>query len=74
MIKEIALTRFLGQPLVILGGMLTLLLLLLTALISYLNSKGKSPIPFKWHPRLAVVTIIVAIIHGLFGMSIFKGF
>lgn len=56
------------------GGIMTLLLLLSTATIGYLNLKGIVKIPFKWHPRIAIATIIVAIIHGLFGLSMYFNF
>jgi len=69
MIHNIALTLFLGYPLVMYGGILTFLLLLTTATIGALNFKGIVTIPFKWHPRLAITTIIVALIHGLLGLS-----
>lgn len=74
MIQNIALTLFLGKPLVMYGGIFTLLLLIFTATVGALNFKGIHLIPFKWHPRLAIVTITVAVIHGLFGLSIFFNF
>ena len=74
MIHNIALTLFLGYPLVMYGGILTLLLLLSTATIGVLNSKGIVTIPFKWHPRLAIATITVALIHGFLGLSIVFNF
>ena len=74
MIHNLALTLIFGKPAVLYGGMITLLMLLLTATVGILNSKGISVIPFKWHPRLAAITIIVAIIHGLLGLSIYLNF
>jgi hypothetical protein len=74
MIHTIALTLLFGLPLVVYGGFTTLLLVLFTATIGYLNLKGNHFIPFKWHPVIALITIIVAIIHGLLGLSIFLGF
>ncbi len=74
MIHTLALTMFLGKPLVMYGGIFTLLLLLFTATVGFLNFKGISVIPFKWHPRLALTTIIVALVHGLFGLSIYFNF
>lgn len=74
MIHDIALTLFLGKPLVMYGGVFTFFLLLFTATVGALNLKGIVIIPFKWHPRLAIATIIVAIIHGLLGLSIYFGF
>lgn len=74
MIREIALNPVFGVPAVAYGGVIALLLLLFTALISYSNSIGKPVLPFKWHPRFAVLTILVAIVHGFLGLSIFLGY
>lgn len=74
MIHTLALTTYFGIPAVAYGGLLTLSLMLFTATIAFLNSKGIHTIPFKWHPILAIITIVVALIHGLFGMSIVAGF
>jgi hypothetical protein len=74
MIHNIALTLFLGKPLVMYGGVFTFLLLIFTATVGALNFKGIRIIPFKWHPFLAVITILVAIVHGLFGLSIYFNF
>lgn len=74
MISNIALTLFLGKPLVMYGGILTFFLLLFTATIGALNFKEITVIPFKWHPRLAITTIIIAIIHAIFGLSILFNF
>ncbi len=49
-------------------GILTLSSFLFTALIGFLNFKGNHKIPFKWHPRMAVISIALAIIHGLLGI------
>lgn len=74
MVQSIALTLFLGKPLVMYGGLFTLLLLLFTATVGFLNFRGIRVIPFKWHPRLALLLIIVALMHGLLGLSIFFNF
>ncbi|MFA5947998.1 MAG: hypothetical protein WC806_03430 [Candidatus Gracilibacteria bacterium] len=74
MIQSIALTQFLGFPLVMYGGIFTLLLMIFTATVGALNAKGVTIIPFKWHPRLALLTIILALGHGFFGLSILLNF
>jgi hypothetical protein len=74
MISNIALTLFLGFPVVMYGGIFTLLLLLTTTTVGFLDRYGIRVITFKWHPRLAIITIIVALIHGLFGLSILFNF
>ncbi|MFA6447714.1 MAG: hypothetical protein WCW31_05725 [Patescibacteria group bacterium] len=74
MIHTLALTTILGYPLVMYGGILTLCLVLFTATVGYLNFTGRRVIPFKWHPRLAITTIIVALFHGTLGLSILLNF
>lgn len=74
MIRNIAYILILGKPLVMYGGILTFLLLLFTATVGALNFKGIAVIPFKWHPRLAIATIIIAIIHAIMGLSIYFNF
>ncbi|MDO9183106.1 MAG: hypothetical protein Q7U04_11895 [Bacteriovorax sp.] len=74
MIHEFALYIFLGKPLVMYGGILTFVLMLTTASIGALNFRGIVVIPFKWHPRLAGLTITVALVHAIFGLSIYYNF
>lgn len=74
MIHTIALMTVFGLPLVVYGGLFALLLAVFTATVGFLNFRGIRTIPFKWHPRLALLTLIVAIFHGLLGLSIFLGF
>jgi hypothetical protein len=74
MVSNLAFHLFLGKPLIMYGGILTFLSLLFTASISIMNQQGISIIPFKWHPRMAVITIILGAIHALFGLSIFFNF
>jgi len=74
MFHAFALTTFFGLPLVAYGGLTTLVLVIFTATVGFLNFKGIHTIPFKWHPVLALITITVAIIHGFFGLSIFLNF
>jgi hypothetical protein len=74
MIHQIALFMILDKPLQMYGGIFTLCLMLFTATIGVLNFKGNTKIPFKWHPRMAILTIIFGIIHAIFGLSIFFNF
>jgi hypothetical protein len=74
MIREIAFTFFLGFPLIAYTGFLTLFLMLFTATVGYLSFRGYRTIPFKWHPRLAIITIGMAIIHMVMGLSILLRF
>lgn len=68
MLEQITYFQILGKPLIMYGGIITLLLLLFTAIIAVLNKKGINKIPFKWHPIMARITIAFAIIHGLLGV------
>ncbi|OGI26708.1 MAG: hypothetical protein A2359_03460 [Candidatus Moranbacteria bacterium RIFOXYB1_FULL_43_19] len=74
MILKIAYTLILGLPIVAYLGMLALLSLFSTATIGYLNFKGNTKIPFKWHLRLAKLTIFLALVHALFALSAYLGF
>lgn len=66
--RQIAYKQFLGFPLIGYGGIITLLSLLTTATIGYLMREQKVPIPFKWHKRMAYVTLALSLIHGLLGL------
>ena len=75
MISQIAYTLVFGKPVIMYLGILTYLSLLFTAFISVSNVKyGIHIIPFKWHPQMAAVTIILATIHAVFGLSLYFGF
>ncbi|MEI7452533.1 MAG: hypothetical protein WCK37_05045 [Candidatus Falkowbacteria bacterium] len=74
MIHTFAYSLFLGKPLIMYGGLLTLLLILSTATIGALNLKGITIIPLKWHFRLALITILVALGHGILGLSLYFNF
>lgn len=58
--KELVSTNFLGLPLVVWGGLLTLSLLVIQVLIGYRLIK----VDFKYHKVLAIVLIIAALFHG----------
>jgi hypothetical protein len=57
-----------GFPLMMYVGIVTLSLLLSTTAISVMNKRGINKIGFKWHPRMAFVTIAFAILHALLGI------
>lgn len=71
MIHELATSLLWDKPLVMYGGILTGLLILFTATVGLLNHQGISVIPFKWHPRLAILAIILMLGHAFFGLSIY---
>lgn len=68
MLENITYYPILGKPLIVYLGVLTLTSFLFTALIAILNKRGVYIIPFKWHPRMARVSIVFALIHGLLGI------
>ena len=74
MISAIALKLFLGMPLIAYGGLITLLLLLTTLTLGYLNLREIELIPLKWYMVLIVVTIAFATIHAFLGISVLLDF
>jgi hypothetical protein len=64
---------FLGLPLIAWGGIFTFLCLMGTATIAYLTIHGIKQIPFKWHFRMALITIIAGFLHGLIAILAFLG-
>ena len=68
MLEKITYFLILGKPLIMYSGIITLLSFLFTASIVILNLNGISKIPFKWHPRMAIISITLALIHGLMGI------
>jgi hypothetical protein len=68
MFQEISYTLIFGKPLIMYLGIFTLLSFLATASIAIMNMKGITAIPFAWHPRLAVFSICLALIHGALGV------
>jgi hypothetical protein len=73
-VQNIAYSLILGKPVIMYMGIFTYLSLLSTATIGYLNFKGKTTIPFRWHPRFAVLTITLATLHALMGLSVYFNF
>ena len=69
MAASLAYTFVLGLPLLIWFGIFTFLSLLTTALLGILVLKGLYNIPFRWHMRMAAVTIFFAVIHVLMVIS-----
>jgi len=75
MIQRIALTTLLGIPVVVYGGILTVLSFAFTAYIGFTNFKNKkNHLPFAWHTRMMIVAFSFALIHMFFALSIFLGY
>jgi hypothetical protein len=68
MFTEISYYPVLGLPLIVWGGAFTLLCLLITAGIQVGNMYGITKIPLHWHKRMAGVTIILGLLHGIFAL------
>jgi len=68
MFQNITFYPIFGKPLILYLGVLTFLSFLFTASISFLNKRGIHIIPFKWHPRMAVISLTLGLIHGLLGI------
>lgn len=68
MFREITYFLIFGKPLIMYLGIITLTSFLVTALIGYLIHHGNQTISFKWHPRMAVFSITLAVVHGLLGI------
>jgi len=71
MIAKIAYILIFGKPLIFYTGILTILSFWFTALIGYLNFRGSHAIPFKWHPKMAMLSISLSLIHAILALSIY---
>lgn len=72
--REIAYLPIRELPLIAYLGILTLLSFFFTASISIMNKRGINKIPFKWHPRVAIISLILGTIHGLLAVLASLGF
>ncbi len=70
MLTNVIYFQILGKPLIMYMGILTLLAFLFTASIAIATKKGIKFIAFKWHRRMAYVSIGLAVFHGLMGILI----
>ncbi|OGI16583.1 MAG: hypothetical protein A3J63_01905 [Candidatus Moranbacteria bacterium RIFCSPHIGHO2_02_FULL_40_12b] len=73
MLRNIAYFLILGKPVIMYLGILTLSSFLFTAYIGAMNLRGKTKIPLKWHFRMAKISIALAFIHGILGLSAYFG-
>lgn len=56
----------LGLPVIVYMGLITLILLLSTATLGYMVFTGKGNIKVRTHLRMAVLTVIFALVHAFF--------
>ena len=68
MLREITYYMIFGKPLIMYMGIITFLSFSVTFTIGLLNYKGIKIIPFKWHPVFAVISITLALLHGIAGI------
>jgi len=71
MLQEISYYLIFGKPLIMYLGILTLCGFLFTASIAVMNKKGIRNVPFVWHPRMAMIAICCAVIHGVLAVLAF---
>lgn len=69
MFTQISYQLIFGKPLIMYMGIATIISLLVTASIGYMNYKGHTFIPLKWHFFMAKITLVLALIHGFFGIA-----
>ena len=72
-LNNLAYTYIGNYPVIMYLGIITFLLLLVTAAIPRTNRKGWTRIPIKYHIRLAYITGVLATIHGLMAISGYIG-
>jgi hypothetical protein len=68
MLESVTYFMVLGKPLIMYIGIITIALFLFTASIPVLNRRGINKIPMKWHMKMAGVSILFAVIHGILGL------
>ena len=68
MLESVTYYMIFGKPLILYGGVATLLSLLVTAAVSTMNKRGIHVISFKWHSRMAALTVFLALVHGTLGI------
>ena len=71
MLEQITFYPILGKPLIMYGGIFTMLAFAATGAVAIINQKGIRKIPFIWHTRLAYLSFALAIFHGLLGLMIY---
>jgi len=68
-----ALSAYISFPMIMVAGSLLFLCLIGTAILGTMIMKGKGNVPLPWHINLARLTVVVAILHGIFAMVWFFG-
>jgi hypothetical protein len=68
MFTEITYYMVFGLPLIVYGGIFTLLSFLATAIVAYGTRKGFLRVKVKWHYRLAFLSIAAGLFHAIFAI------
>jgi hypothetical protein len=68
-----ALSEYISFPLIMVAGSILFLCLIGTAILGSMIMKGKGNIPLPWHINLARLTVVLALLHGIFAMVWFFG-
>lgn len=68
MFLQITYFQIFGKPLIMWGGLLTLIFLLLTIIMVVAKKNGVRKFPVKWHSGMAIITLILALAHGTLGI------
>jgi uncharacterized membrane protein len=71
MSTQLAFFPIFGKPLIIYGGLLTLIFLFITAFLPYLGKKGVVKNHFFWHRVMAISTVCLALVHTIIGILAF---
>jgi len=71
MFQEITYYQIFGIPFIVYLGIITIFMFILTAFLAVLKRKGKLKYSIQWHYRLAYISILLGIIHGFLGISIY---
>lgn len=68
MFNEISYHLIFGKPLIMYMGIVTITSFFITASIGFLNLRGYTVIPLKYHFMMAKISLTLAVIHGTFGV------
>ena len=68
MLEEISYAIIFGKPVIFWLGVTTLAILIIVASFGYLIHHGNRHVKFSYHKYLAFTLVVIAIIHGTFGI------
>ena len=73
-IAAVAYTQVLGLPLVVVLGIILFISLCITASIAIMKRRGGlQKVPFTWHFWMARISILIALLHAILGISVYIG-